>query len=186
MTQHYNFKTNQYGLHNKLLSTFYFAVKLIGRLTTRFRNNHVTHEHCVKYLFHATIHTELGRFLRSFYGLLYKFNHCFVILKERRGAPGTTYETRRGTLYNERITFYGNVIAWLVDFLFCILIYRLDLTPLFLANGLSVIYYTISFYFVHKRWYGIFFAGLFIEVVYNASSRPLYSVGRSTCIISSS
>ncbi|MFY7870523.1 MAG: GGDEF domain-containing protein [Exiguobacterium sp.] len=81
---------------------------------------------------------------------------------------GTTYETRRGTLYNERITFYGNVIAWLVHFLFCILFYRLDMTLLFLSNGLSVIYYTISFYFVHRRWYGIFFTGLFIEVVYNA------------------
>ncbi|WP_214777241.1 GGDEF domain-containing protein [Exiguobacterium sp. s22] len=81
---------------------------------------------------------------------------------------GTIYESRRGTLYNERITFYGNAIAWMVHFLFCILFWRLDVTSLFLSNGLSVIYYTISFYFVHKRWYGIFFTGLFIEVVYNA------------------
>lgn len=33
---------------------------------------------------------------------------------------GTTYETRRGTLYNERITFYGNVIAWSVHVLFLV------------------------------------------------------------------
>ncbi|WP_215141162.1 GGDEF domain-containing protein [Exiguobacterium qingdaonense] len=81
---------------------------------------------------------------------------------------GTTYESRRGTLYNERITFYGNVIAWLVHFLLCLIFWRLDVTSLFLSNALSVTYYTVSFYFVHKRWYGIFFAGLFIEVIYNA------------------
>lgn len=81
---------------------------------------------------------------------------------------GTIYDARRGTLYNERIMFYGNLIAWFVHLLFCLLFWRLDVTSLFISNGVSVLYYTISFYFVHKRWYGIFFTGLFIEVVYNA------------------
>ncbi|WP_214817635.1 GGDEF domain-containing protein [Exiguobacterium sp. s59] len=81
---------------------------------------------------------------------------------------GTTYDARRGTLYNERITFFGNVIAWFVHLLFCLLFWQLDVTSLFISNGVSVLYYTISFYFVHKQWYGIFFTGLFIEVVYNA------------------
>ena len=80
----------------------------------------------------------------------------------------TAYEVSRGTLYNERIAFYGNVLAWLVHFLFCILFWRLEVNSLFISNGLSVVYYTISFYFVHKRWYGIFFTGLFVEVIYNA------------------
>lgn len=81
---------------------------------------------------------------------------------------GTTYERRRGTLYNDRITFFGNVMALLVHTMFLIIFWRLDGTILLWSNLISVTYYSISFYFVHKRWYGVFFAGLFIEVVYNA------------------
>lgn len=81
---------------------------------------------------------------------------------------GTTYEERRGTLYNDRITFFGNVMALGLHVLFFVLFWRLDITILALSNLASVLYYSLSFYFVHKRWYGIFFTGLFIEVVYNA------------------
>lgn len=81
---------------------------------------------------------------------------------------GTTYEERRGTLYNDRITFFGNVMAFGLHVLFFFLFWRLDITILALSNFASVLYYSLSFYFVHKRWYGIFFTGLFIEVVYNA------------------
>lgn len=81
---------------------------------------------------------------------------------------GTAYEERRGTLYNYRITFYGNVFAWLIHVVFLITFGRLDVTVLAWSNVLSVLYYTLSFYFVHKRYYRTFFIGLFVEVVYNA------------------
>ncbi|WP_251129436.1 MULTISPECIES: hypothetical protein [unclassified Exiguobacterium] len=51
----------------------------------------------------------------------------------------TAYEVSRGTLYNERFAFYGNVLAWLVHFLFCILFWRLEVNSLFISNGLSVV-----------------------------------------------
>ncbi|STO08124.1 GGDEF domain-containing protein [Exiguobacterium aurantiacum] len=81
---------------------------------------------------------------------------------------GTAYEERRGTLYNYRITLYGNALAWLIHVVFLITFWRLDVGLLAWSNVASVIYYTISFYFVHKRYYRMFFTGLFVEVVYNA------------------
>ncbi|TCI43438.1 MULTISPECIES: GGDEF domain-containing protein [unclassified Exiguobacterium] len=81
---------------------------------------------------------------------------------------GTAYEERRGTLYNYRITFYGNALAWLIHVVFLVTFWRLDVTVLAWSNVFSVLYYTLSFYFVHKRYYRTFFIGLFVEVVYNA------------------
>ncbi|MEW8968820.1 GGDEF domain-containing protein [Exiguobacterium alkaliphilum] len=81
---------------------------------------------------------------------------------------GTTYEERRGTLYNYRITLYGNALAWLIHVVFFVTFLRLDVMLLAWSNVASVLYYTISFYFVHKRYYRTFFVGLFVEVVYNA------------------
>lgn len=81
---------------------------------------------------------------------------------------GTAYEERRGTLYNYRITFYGNALAWLIHVVFLITFWQLGVTVLAWSNLLSILYYTLSFYFVHKRLYRAFFVGLFVEVVYNA------------------
>lgn len=81
---------------------------------------------------------------------------------------GTAYEERRGTLYNYRITFYGNALAWLIHVVFLITFWRLDVTVLAWSNVFSVLYYSLSFYFVHKRYYRTFFIGFFVEVVYNA------------------
>lgn len=81
---------------------------------------------------------------------------------------GQVYEERRGTLYDYRITFYGNVLAWLIHAIFLIMFWQLEVAPLILSNVFSVLYYTLSFYFVHKRYYRTFFTGLFVEVVYNA------------------
>lgn len=81
---------------------------------------------------------------------------------------GATYEERRGTLYNYRITFYGNVLAWLIHAMFFITFWQHGINVLAWSNALSVLYYTFSFYLVHKRYYRSFFIGLFVEVVYNA------------------
>ena len=81
---------------------------------------------------------------------------------------GTAYEERRGTLYNDRITFYGNLFAWLIHVLFFFMFWRLGVTALAWSNVFSVLYYTLSFYFVHKRYYRTFFIGLSVEVVFNA------------------
>ncbi|MCT4783352.1 MULTISPECIES: GGDEF domain-containing protein [Exiguobacterium] len=81
---------------------------------------------------------------------------------------GTAYEERRGTLYNYRITLYGNALAWLIHVVFFVTFLQLDVMILAWSNVASILYYTISFYFVHKRYYRTFFIGLFVEVVYNA------------------
>ena len=72
------------------------------------------------------------------------------------------------TMNASHFTVTSSLGPFMSCFLLCLLFWRLDVTSLFISNGVSVLYYTISFYFVHKRWYGIFFTGLFIEVVYNA------------------
>lgn len=81
---------------------------------------------------------------------------------------GTTYKERRGSLYSYRITFYGNALAWLIHAVFLVTFWKLDITALAWSNVFSVLYYTLSFYFVHKRYYRTFFIGLFVEVIYNA------------------
>jgi len=81
----------------------------------------------------------------------------------RRAEPA-----KRGTLYNDRITLTGNILAFVIHILFLAMFIYYDITILAVSNVGSVLYYLISFYFVHKRWYGIFFTGLFLEVTYNA------------------
>lgn len=89
--------------------------------------------------------------------------------KEGGGRLGPTYEERRITLFNDRITFYGNLMAWTVHVIFLIVFWRYDLQILTWSSLISVLYYTVSFYFVRNQHYRLFFGGLFLMILINVT-----------------